>query len=141
MTHPDDLDLRDAAKLRAIRDRDADLDRLTRHVRAFAAMMTGRHGDRLHAWITAVESDTLPPLAAFAANLRRDLDAVRYGLTLPYSSGPSRAISTASRCSTARCSAAPAWTCSENAYSLPADHMISDRTRILTINASMNTTG
>ena len=88
MTHPDHLDRRDAAKLRGIRDRDADLDRLTRHVRAFAAMMTGRHGDRLDAWITTVEHDTLPPLAAFATNLRRDLDAVRHGLTLPYSSGP-----------------------------------------------------
>jgi DNA-binding NarL/FixJ family response regulator len=66
MTHPDDLDPRDAAKLRAIRDRDAGLDRLTRHVRAFAAMMTGRHGDRLEAWITSAEHDTLTPLAGFA---------------------------------------------------------------------------
>jgi transposase len=88
MTHPDHLDQRDAAKLRAIRDRDADLDRLTRHVRAFAAMMTGRHGDRLDTWITDAEHDTLTPLAAFATNLRRDLDAVRHGLTLPHSSGP-----------------------------------------------------
>jgi transposase len=88
MTHPDDLDKRDAAKLRGIRDRDAGLDRLTRHVRAFAAMMTGRHGDRLDAWITTIEHDTLTPLTAFATNLRRDLDAVRHGLTLPYSSGP-----------------------------------------------------
>ena len=88
MTHPDDLDRRDAAKLRAIRGRDADLDRLTRHVRAFAAMMTGRHGDRLDTWITTVEHDTLAPLTAFASNLRRDLGAVRHGLTLPYSSGP-----------------------------------------------------
>ena len=88
MTRPDDLDPRDAAKLRAIRDRDTGLDRLTRHVRAFAAMMTGRHGDRLDAWITAVEGDTLAPLAGFASNLRRDLDAVRHGLSLPHSSGP-----------------------------------------------------
>jgi transposase len=88
MTHPDDLDKRDAAKLRGIRDRDPDLDRLTKHVRAFAAMMTGLHGHRLDAWITAVEGDTLTPLAGFAHNLRRDLDAVRHGLTLPYSSGP-----------------------------------------------------
>jgi transposase len=88
MTHPDHLDRRDAAKLRGIRDRDSDLDRLTRHVRAFATMMTGRHGDRLDAWITAVEHDTLAPLAAFARNLRRDLNAVHHGLSLPYSSGP-----------------------------------------------------
>jgi transposase len=88
MTHPDDLDPRDAAKLRAIRDRDADLDRLTRHVRAFAAMMTGRRGDRLEAWITSAEHDTLTPLAGFARHLRHDHDAVFHGLSLPYSSGP-----------------------------------------------------
>jgi transposase len=88
MTHPDDLDPRDAAKLHAIRDRDADLDRLTRHVRAFAAMMTGRHGDRLEAWITSAEHDTLTPLAGFARHLRHDHDAVLHGLSLPYSSGP-----------------------------------------------------
>ena len=88
MTHPDHLDERDAAKLRGIRDRDTDLDRLTPHVRAFAAMMTGRHGDRLDTWITAAEHDTLAPLAAFARNLRRDHDAVLHGLSLPYSSGP-----------------------------------------------------
>lgn len=88
MTHPDHLDQRDAAKLRGIRGRDADLDRLTTHVRDFAIMMTGRHGDHLETWITSTEHDTLAPLAAFARNLRRDLDAVRHGLTLPYSSGP-----------------------------------------------------
>ncbi|SIM58099.1 Transposase [Micromonospora cremea] len=88
MTHPDHLDPRDTAKLRDVRSRDRDLNRLVKHVRAFAIMMTGRHGDRLDAWITTVEHDTLTPLAGFARNLRRDLDAVRNGLTLPHSSGP-----------------------------------------------------
>jgi transposase len=49
--------------------------------------MTGRHGDRLDDWITTVEQDGLAPLASFARNLRRDIDAVRNGLTLPHSSG------------------------------------------------------
>jgi transposase len=88
MTHPDHLDPRDAVKLRELRSRDRDFNRLVKHVRAFAIMMTGRHGDRLDAWITTVEHDTLVPLAGFARNLRRDLDAVRNGLTLPHSSGP-----------------------------------------------------
>jgi transposase len=87
MTHPDHLDARDAAKLRDIRDRDTDLDRLQEHVRAFAVMMTGRHGERLEDWITTVEHDCFTPLASFARNLRRDFDAVRNGLTLPHSSG------------------------------------------------------
>jgi transposase len=88
MTHPDRLPDEDATKLRQIRHRDPDIDRLTKHVRGFAAMMTGRHGDRLDDWIASVEHDTLAPLASFARNLRRDYDAVRNGLSLPHSSGP-----------------------------------------------------
>src|SRR2546429_2941829 len=55
MTHPDDLDRRDAAKLRGIRDRDADLDRLTRHVRAFAAVDTRPPRPPLGSSITDVQ--------------------------------------------------------------------------------------
>ncbi|WP_443079375.1 ISL3 family transposase [Streptomyces sp. P5-A9] len=85
MTHPEHL--RDADRLHRLRERDPELDRLTLHVRKFAAMMTGRHGDRLENWIAEVEQDTLAPLAFFARNLRRDFDAVRNGLSLPHSFG------------------------------------------------------
>jgi transposase len=37
--------------------------------------------------IQAVEADDQPDLHSFAAGLKRDYDAVRNGLTLPYSSG------------------------------------------------------
>jgi transposase len=87
MTHPERLRDEDADKLHRLRKRDPELDRLTLHVRKFAAMMTGRHGDRLEDWITNAERDTLTPLAGFARNLRRDFDAVRNGLSLPHSSG------------------------------------------------------
>jgi transposase len=87
MTHPDHLSDKQTARLQRLRDRDQHLDRLTGHVRAFAVMMTGRHGDRLENWITTVEAATLPPLASFARNLRRDHDAVLNGLSTPYSSG------------------------------------------------------
>jgi hypothetical protein len=84
---PEQLSDENADKLHRLRERDADLDRLTLHVRKFAAMMTGGHGNRLEDWITGAEQDTLAPLASFARNLRRDLDAVRNGLSLPHSSG------------------------------------------------------
>lgn len=87
MVHPEHLREVDAEKLHRLRERDPELDRLTDHVRRFAAMMAGRHGDRLDDWITAAEQDTHVALAAFARNLRRDVDAVRNGLSLPYSSG------------------------------------------------------
>lgn len=86
MTRPDHLDPGGTAQLREVRSRDRDFNRLVKYVRTFA-VMTGRHGDRLDEWIAAVEHDLLAPLAGFARNLRRDLDAVRNGLTLPHSSG------------------------------------------------------
>ncbi|MCX4580806.1 ISL3 family transposase [Streptomyces sp. NBC_01571] len=87
MTHPEHLRDKDADNLHRLRERDPELDQLTGHVRKFAAMMTGRHGDRLEDWIAAVEQDSLAPLTGFARNLRRDFDAVRNGLSLPHSSG------------------------------------------------------
>jgi transposase len=86
-SHPDHLDDADADKLVVLRSRNQELDRLTGHVRSFAVMLTYREGERLDEWIRTVETDSLAPLASFARNLRRDLDAVRNGLTLPYSSG------------------------------------------------------
>jgi transposase len=38
-------------------------------------------------WIAGVEADQLPDLHSFTAGLKRDLDAVVNGLSLPYSSG------------------------------------------------------
>ncbi|SCE41650.1 Transposase [Streptomyces sp. DvalAA-43] len=87
MTHPEHLRDDEAGKLHRLRERDPELDRLTLHVRKFAVMTTGRHGDRLEGWITDVERDSLAPLAGFARNLRRDFDAVRNGLSLSHSSG------------------------------------------------------
>jgi transposase len=63
------------------------LDVLHGHVEEFAKMMTGRHGERLDAWIAAVRADGLPHLHTFANGLERDHTAVLNGLTLPYSSG------------------------------------------------------
>jgi transposase len=89
MTDPDHLPVNDTKNLKAITKRDADLRRLAGHVRAFATMMMKLQGDdRLDDWIATDESDRLAPLASFARNLRRDIDAVRNGLSLPYSSGP-----------------------------------------------------
>lgn len=50
-------------------------------------MLTGRHGERLKSWMTAVEADDLPHLHRFVTGLRRDHAAVLNRLTLAYSSG------------------------------------------------------
>ena len=50
-------------------------------------MMTGRHGERLPAWLAAVRTDDLPHLHSFTRGIRRDQAAVTNGLTLAHSSG------------------------------------------------------
>jgi transposase len=57
-------------------------------VREFAGLLTGRRGQDLDAWMTAVDADDLPALHAFVHGLRTDLPAVVAGLTLPHSNGP-----------------------------------------------------
>jgi transposase len=63
------------------------LTRLVGHVRAFAAILCARRGQELEAWMAAVDADDQPALWSFIRGLRRDLDAVTAGLTLPWSSG------------------------------------------------------
>jgi hypothetical protein len=87
LRHPDSLDADERLKLKQVRATCPHLDALAGHVTAFAQMMTGRHGDRLDAWIAAVDADDQPDLHSFTAGLKRDHDAVRNGLTLPHSSG------------------------------------------------------
>ena len=66
-----------------------ELEATAGHVRGFAEMMTGRHGNRLEVWLTALEAhqDRLPELARFARGLRRDQAAVTAGLTCEHPSG------------------------------------------------------
>jgi transposase len=61
---------------------------LAGHVRAFADLLTTRRGADLNGWLSEVEESDLPLLHAFVRGLRKDLDAVVAGLTLPYSNGP-----------------------------------------------------
>ena len=83
---PDTLDDDEKAKLAQARERCPHLDALARHVTEFAKILTGRHGDRLDDWIAAVEADDQPDLHSFTRGLKHDYDAVRNGLTLPWSS-------------------------------------------------------
>lgn len=87
LTNPDHRHPDDARRLGEILTRSPELERLAAHVGSFARMRTALEGHRLEEWITAVEADTLPALTSLATTLRRDLAAVRHGLTLSYSSG------------------------------------------------------
>ncbi|MBO0821310.1 MAG: hypothetical protein J2P26_10715, partial [Nocardiopsaceae bacterium] len=55
-----------------MRDHGPDPDAVARHVTEFAEILTGLHGDRLDAWITAAgNEDDQPGLRTFAASSAR----------------------------------------------------------------------
>jgi transposase len=87
LRHPGSLEADEQLKCKEVLARCPDLDAVADHVAAFAGIMAGLHGERLHEWIAGVEADQLPDLHSFTAGLKRDLDAVVNGLSLPYSSG------------------------------------------------------
>jgi hypothetical protein len=92
---PARLDPGEHAQLTALRGCCPEIDALTGHVAAFAAILTGRHGDRLGAWLAAVDaSPAQPDLHSFTAGIRQDHDAVRNGLTLPWNSGRIEGLNT-----------------------------------------------
>ena len=87
LTHPGHLRAAEQLRLKQVLANCPHLDATAAHVAAFAGLLTGLHADRLDDWIAAVEADDLPALHSFTAGLKRDDDAVRNGLRLPYSSG------------------------------------------------------
>jgi transposase len=87
LRHPDSLDADEQLKCKEVLARCPDLDAVAGHIAAFAEILCGLGGERLHEWIAKVEADQLPDLHSYTAGLKRDLDAVVNGLRLPYSSG------------------------------------------------------
>lgn len=87
LRRPDSMDADEWLKLKNVLVSCPHLNALAGHVQAFAEMMTGRHGDRLDAWMARVDADDLPYLRSFTIGIRRDYTAVLAGLTLPHSSG------------------------------------------------------
>jgi transposase len=87
LTHPDNLDPADQARLDAATAQCPHLDDLARHVRSFAKIMARRQGLlELEDWLAGAEASDLPQLRSFARGIRRDQQAVTAGLSLPYSS-------------------------------------------------------
>lgn len=87
LTDPANLDDEEKQELAKAREQCPHLDVLAGHVEEFAKILTGLHGDRLGDWLTAAEASDLPGLHSFARGIRRGYQAVRNGLTMPWSSG------------------------------------------------------
>ena len=54
----------------------------------FAALVRQRQGDELQAWLQRAATSCLRPFQGFANGLWEDYEAVKAGLTLPWSTGP-----------------------------------------------------
>jgi transposase len=94
MTRPAELPEHDRGHLEDLLASCPHLTVLAQHIHGFADLLTTRRGGDLQDWMTVVEASELPALHAFVRGLRKDLDAVVAGLTLPYSNGPSEGANT-----------------------------------------------
>jgi transposase len=56
--------------------------------RGFFELVRERRSERLSEWVNCAEASDIAELAAFAAGVRRDWDAVLAGVSVAWSSGP-----------------------------------------------------
>lgn len=78
---------RETENLNRVLQRCDSLRTVDRLVSDFGGMLRQRQGQHLDTWIAQARASEVAQLAGFAAGLVKDYDAVRNGLTLPYSSG------------------------------------------------------
>lgn len=84
---PDRLTSGQQLRLKQLLARCPELAAAHQLVHEFAAMMNSLNGQELPEWIQAAETTGLGPLRGLTQGLRKDIDAVTAGLTLPWSSG------------------------------------------------------
>ncbi|WP_429641972.1 ISL3 family transposase [Skermanella aerolata] len=82
---PDEIDEKERKFVDALIAGSAELADLIALAREFRAMVREQQADRLDHWLRLAEKTAL---AGFVGSLKRDLAAVRAGLSLPWSTGP-----------------------------------------------------
>jgi transposase len=87
MRPADKLSEDDTAAFKDARTRCPDIAAITDLAHGFTDLVRQRHGHQLDTWITTAAASAYPEIRGFATGLRKDLDAVTAGLTLPWSSG------------------------------------------------------
>jgi len=78
----------DAQQLAQLCAQHADVAEAIDLAQDFARLMRQRQGTQLEAWLARVAKSTIVALQRFAKGLADDYDAVKAGLTLPWSNGP-----------------------------------------------------
>ena len=88
LSKPEDQRPTDQALLAHILGLDPVMSGTSHQVQTFCRMVHQRHRDNFDAWITAVQQSGVKELRAFAKGLLKDAAAVRAGLSLSWSNGP-----------------------------------------------------
>jgi transposase len=83
-----DLTTEEQGMLTTIRHASVTADAAYGFVQEFLTMVRKRQGERLDAWLAAIQESQIPELQRFALGILRDKDAVMAGLTEIYSNGP-----------------------------------------------------
>ena len=88
LRRPEKLTDEQAAYLGRLRASDEAVSSAYELAQRFASMVRNLDGERLEKWLTEAESCKIQALGNFAASLKKDLDAVRAGLTERWNNGP-----------------------------------------------------
>jgi transposase len=67
---------------------DQEIAKTSELIQIFITMLRERGGEQLDSWLKLVKEQGVAQLQSFAQGLERDYDAVKAGLTLPWSQGP-----------------------------------------------------
>jgi transposase len=88
LRRPDRRTAGQQAYLDRVRQADAAVATAYALTQGFATMLRERQGASLDGWLASVSASGIPELRRFALGLQGELDAVRAGLTEPWSTGP-----------------------------------------------------
>jgi transposase len=78
----------EAQQLAQLRVQHAEVDEAIALAQDFAQLVRQRQPTRLDSWLQRATTSTLDAVRRFATGLSEDYDAVKAGVTLPWSSGP-----------------------------------------------------
>ncbi len=87
LRRPETLSVEEQETLANLRQINPEVDRAYDLVQQFSQMVRTRSGEQLDGWLDQVERSALPEFQSFAAGVKKDLDAVRAGLTWWVSNG------------------------------------------------------
>ena len=88
LRRPETLDAEEQAQLGRLTTSHPDVTMGIALAQEFAAIVRERAPERLDAWLTRTEQSGLAPLVSLANGIRRDYAAVKAGVTLEWSNGP-----------------------------------------------------